>query len=161
MTSGVAIRPYEDRDLNGVIAVARDLQQAERIFFARMKTPDEIGESYVQHIRSEVQKHGGSLLVAEMTGQIIGYCTLLTRCDSSDQADEVLYHYAYVGDLAVTKAHRSGGIGSMLIDEAGRLAKSAGLSWLRLSVLASNAGARRFYARQGFAEHLVEVEKAL
>ena len=49
----------------------------------------------------------------------------------------------------------------MLIDEAGRIAKATGINWLRLSVLAPNAAARRLYARQGFAEHLIEVEKAL
>jgi ribosomal protein S18 acetylase RimI-like enzyme len=161
MTSGVAIRPYEDRDLNGVIAVARDLQQAERILFARMKSPNEIGESYVQHIRSEVQKHEGTLLVAELAGAIVGYCSLHTHCDSSDEADEVHYHFAHVGDLAVAEAQRSSGIGALLIEEASRIARAAGLSWLRLSVLASNAAARRFYARLGFAEHLIKVEKAL
>jgi GNAT superfamily N-acetyltransferase len=161
MTTEVSIRSYEESDLDGVIAVARDLQQAERRLFSRMKSPEGIGAEYVRHIRKQTEKHQGSFLVADLAGKIAGYCTLLTRCDSSDQADEVFYHYAYVGDLAVLKSERSKGIGSMLVDEAGRIAKAAGINLLRPSVLAPNTAARRFYARRGFAEHVIEVEKAL
>lgn len=161
MKAAVTIRSFEERDLDGVIAVARGLQRAELGMFSRMKSPEEIGADYIRRIRKEVEKHRGSFLVADLAGEIAGYCTLLTHCDSSDQADEVLYHYASVGDLAVAESQRSNGIGAMLIDEAVRIAKAAGLSWLRLSVLTPNTAARRFYARQGFAEHLIEVEKAL
>lgn len=161
MKAAVTIRGFEDRDLDGVIAVARDLQQSECVLFSRMKPPEDIGADYVRHIRKDVENHQGSFLVADLAGKIVGYCTLLTHCDSSDQADEVLYQYAYVGDLAVAEEQRSNGIGAMLINKAGRIAKAAGINWLRLSVLASNAAGRRFYTRQGFAEHLIEVEKAL
>lgn len=161
MTAGVAIRVFEDRDLDGVIGVAYDLQHAECLLFNRMKPPQDIGEDYFSNMRKEVEKHQGAFLVAERAGKIVGYCTLLTHCDSSDQSDETFYRYAHVWDLAVAAPHRSGGIGKMLIDEAERISRAAGIPWLRLSVLAANAAARRFYARQGFAEHLIEVEKAL
>jgi GNAT superfamily N-acetyltransferase len=161
MKAAVTIRSFEDRDLDGVIAVARDLQRSESVLFSRMKPPEDIKADYVHHICKDLEKHGGSFLIADMGGKVVGYCTLLTHCDSSDQADELLYTYAYVGDLAVAKQQRSNGIGAMLIDEAGRIGKAAGINWLRLSVLAPNAAARRFHAREGFAEHLIEVEKAL
>jgi ribosomal protein S18 acetylase RimI-like enzyme len=161
MKAAVTIRSFEERDLDGVIAVARDLQRAEFRLFSRMKSPEDIGPDYVHHIHKDVEKHQGSFLVADLAGKIVGYCTLLTHCDSSDEPDEALYHYAHVGDLAVAESQRNNGIGAMLVNEAGRIAKAAGISWLRLSVLAPNAAARRFYARQGFSEHLIKVEKAL
>ena len=161
MTAQVTIREFDDRDIEGVIAVARDLQAHERQLFSRAKLPAELGTDYVHHIRKVAADHDGTFLVAEWGGQVVGYCTLLTHCDSSDQSDETFYAYAYVGDLGVRADQRSSGIGSMLIEEATRIARAAGLKWLRLSVLAANGGARRFYARNGFAEHLVEVEKAL
>ncbi len=161
MKTAVTIRSFEEHDLDGVIAVARDLQKAERMLFARMKLPEDIGKDYVSQICKSVTDHEGAFLVAEIAGIIVGYCTLLTHCDSSDEPEEAFYRYAFVGDLAVAESRRSNGIGAMLIDEAGRIAKAAGINWLRLSVLASNAAARRFYARQGFAEHLIKVEKAL
>jgi ribosomal protein S18 acetylase RimI-like enzyme len=161
MTSRVTIRGFEDRDLEDVIAVARDLQHAESLLYSRMKSPQDIGEDYFSNMRREVEKHQGSFLVAELAGQVVGYCTLLTECDSSDDTDEALYRYAYVWDLGIAAQHRNGGIGKMLIEEVERISRAAGIPWLRLSVLAANAAARRFYARQGFAEHLIKVEKAL
>jgi ribosomal protein S18 acetylase RimI-like enzyme len=161
MTARVTIRCFDDRDLEGVIAVARDLQYAESLLFSRMKSPQDIGQDYFSNLSREVEKHQGSFLVAELAGQIVGYCTLLTECDSSDDTDEVLYGYAYVWDLGVAAQHRNGGIGKMLIEEAERISRAAGIPWLRLSVLAANAAARRFYARQGFTDHLITVEKPL
>jgi ribosomal protein S18 acetylase RimI-like enzyme len=161
MTTEVTIRSYDERDLDGVIAVARDLQYAESLLYSRMKSPQDIGEGYFSNMRKEVEKHQGSFLVAELAGQVVGYCTLLTECDSSDDTDETLYRYAYVWDLGVAAQYRNGGIGKMLIEEVERISRAAGIPWLRLSVLAANAAARRFYARLGFAEHLIKVEKAL
>lgn len=161
MKAAVTIRNFEERDLDGVIAVARDLQHAESLLYSRMKSPQDIGEDYFSNMRKEVENHQGSFLVAEQAGKIVGYCTLLTQCDSSEDTDEIFYRYAYIWDLGVAVPHRNGGIGKMLIEEAERISKAAGIPWLRLSVLAANAAARRFYARQGFTEQLISVEKAL
>jgi ribosomal protein S18 acetylase RimI-like enzyme len=161
MNAAVTIRGFEERDLEGVIAVARDLQHSESLLYARMKSPQDIGADYFTDMRKAVEKHQGSILVAELAGKVVGYCTLLTACDSSDDTDEVLYRYSYVWDLGVAAQHRSAGIGRILIEEAERIARAAGIPWLRLNVLAANAAARRFYSRLGFADHLITVEKAL
>jgi ribosomal protein S18 acetylase RimI-like enzyme len=159
--AAVTVRPFLAADIDEVIAVLRDLQASERELFPRMSAPEAMGADYIHAIRKEAEDAGGNLFVAEVDGKIAGYCTLLTRCDSSDELDEDPYEFAYVGDLGVLAAERSKGIGARLLEECETRARAAGIQWLRLSVLAANTRARRFYAAKGFNEHLIRLEKPL
>lgn len=69
--------------------------------------------------------------------------------------------YALVGDLIVTQAARGQGIGTALVAECERLARQAGEKWLRVTVLAANRRAGELYRRHGFAQQLIDMEKAL
>lgn len=161
MSFSVTIRDFAERDTAGVVTLAKELQAHEITRFDRMKPVEDIGEAYVAAIRAGVKEHQGRFLVAESDGTLVGYATLQTMCDSSEDSDEVLYHYAYVGDLVVASSHRGSGIGQMLVAACEHEAKAAELKWLRLSVLAGNDVARKFYAKAGFREHLLLLEKDL
>lgn len=139
----------------------RELQVHESSIYDRMKPVDAIGVWYVDHVKTEVAKYKGKFLVAENGKVLLGYATLLTEVTSADEPDEILYSYAYVGDLAVRMSHRSQGVGRALIEECEKIAKSAGQKWLRLGVLAANHGARKFYSRMGLEEKLLTLEKKL
>ncbi|MBL8790533.1 MAG: GNAT family N-acetyltransferase [Rhizobiales bacterium] len=157
----VTIRDYEERDQAGVIALARQLQAHELQYYERMKPVDAMDGSYVAHLIAEVSEHNGRFLVADDGTRLVGYCTLLTDRDSSDQFDEVLYRYAYVGDLVVATEARGKGVGALLIAQCEATARASGRAWLRLSVMAANSGARRFYSANGFEENLILLEKKL
>jgi ribosomal protein S18 acetylase RimI-like enzyme len=76
---------------------------------------------------------GCEVTLAETAGEVCGYIA----CDA-----------AQVASLAVTEGRRGEGIGARLMDHA-KAVRPAGL---RLWTFAANAGALRFYARQGFVE---------
>jgi ribosomal protein S18 acetylase RimI-like enzyme len=61
-------------------------------------------------------------------------------------------HSYYICGMAVDQAHRSRGIGSALLNEAGRAARQLGFAKLSLIVFEQNAGALRLYERSGFIE---------
>ena len=157
----VTVRDYVDIDKNGIIDLARQLQAHELAYYDRMKPVADIGEAYVTELRADVDKHKGRFLVARIAGRLVGYCTLLTHCDSSDEHDEIQYSFSYIGDLAVDQASRSQGVGSELIAACETIARAAGQKWLRLSVMAANTRARKFYAANGFNELLLRLEKPL
>ena len=69
--------------------------------------------------------------------------------------------HAHVDDLAVLASARSKGVGAALLDACEGLARAAGQRWLRLGVLATNDRARAFYARQGYGELSLTLEKKL
>jgi ribosomal protein S18 acetylase RimI-like enzyme len=158
---GVTIREYRETDRDQVIALARELQAHEIPHYDRMKPADQIGSWYVDHLIAGVGKHKGSFLVAETDAGLAGYATLFAEVSSEDEADEVLHTYAYVGDLVVSRASRGKGIGHALIAECEALARTAGQKHLRLTVLAENAIARRFYRASGFKDQFVYLEKLL
>lgn len=157
----VTIRDYRESDEAEVIALARELQVQERSTFDRMKPEDEIGPAYVAAMLGDVREHDGRFLVAERDGTLLGYCTLLTRRDSSEEHDEVFYTYSHVSDLTVAGRERGAGIGADLLAACETIAREAGQKWLRLNVQAANSGARRFYDRHGYRELLTLMEKAL
>lgn len=155
------IRAFRDSDSAAVLAIVRELQIHERQYFDRLKTPDDIGPWYIERLLADVAEHNGRLLVADCDGAVCGYVALLTDVSSEDEQDEILYTFSHVGDLAVLKSKRGQGIGRALMAECEGLARAAGQKWLRLSVLAGNQGARRFYQGFGLEEVFLTLEKKL
>ena len=56
----------------------------------------------------------------------------------------------YLQFIAVEKARRSDGVGSVLMDSFEERARASGSTRLSLDVTAKNEGARRFYERRGW-----------
>ena len=140
----------------------RDLQSHEFQIYDRSRPPETMGLWYIDRLKQETADGRGHILVAEgATGVILGYASLTTRVSAEDEKDEVPYTYAHVGDLGVLASSRSTGVGAALLAACEALARQAGQRWLRLGVLAANERARVFYARQGYGEILLTLEKKL
>jgi GNAT superfamily N-acetyltransferase len=157
----VAIRPYEDRDEGAVVELVRELQEHEGAFYDRMLPSWEIGSWYVLRALRDARGSGGEFLVAELEGRVIGYATVLVGQSSREMLDEVLYTYAYVGDLIVTRDSRRQGVGIALLEECERRARGAGEKWLRIGAIAANSDAARLYEQYGFAVQFLRMEKPL
>jgi diamine N-acetyltransferase len=56
----------------------------------------------------------------------------------------------YLHRLAVLPSRHGAGIGAICLDEAERRSAAAGATYLRLDMLAENAGVRHFYERRGY-----------
>jgi GNAT superfamily N-acetyltransferase len=161
MENSLRIRPYEQSDERAVVALVQELQRHEAAFYDRMLPPEDIGAWYVIGVLREAKDAGGDLLVALIDGRIVGYATLLANVSSKEERDEMLFAYAYVGDLVVEPQSRGKGIGRALLAECEKLARAAGRKWLRISVLAGNQAAHCLYAAFGFAELSHHMEKPL
>lgn len=161
MVHTLLIRPYELQDEPEVVMLAQELQHHEAGIYDRMAPPREIGSWYVTRILRNSRGSGGELLVAERHGRVIGYATVLLGQSSESAMDEVLYTFAYVGDLVVAEAARGQGIGKALLAECERLARAAGEKWLRVTVLSGNARAVSLYRRFGFDSQFIDMEKPL
>jgi GNAT superfamily N-acetyltransferase len=161
LMQAAVIRPYENRDEPQVVELVRELQNHESAFYDRMLPPMEIGSWYVWRALRDARGSGGEFLVAEQERRIIGYATLLVGQSSRAFLDEILYTYAYVGDLIVTKDARRQGAGVALLAECERRARGAGEKWLRIGAIAANSDAARIYERYGFAVQFLRMEKPL
>ncbi|MCA3560587.1 MAG: GNAT family N-acetyltransferase [Aestuariivirga sp.] len=139
----------------------RDLQAHEFRIYDRTRPPETMGPWYIDRLKQTTGEGRGHILVAEGDTGILGYASMLTRVSAEDERDEIPYTYAYVDDLGVLASARSRGVGAALLDACEAIAREAEQRWIRLGVLAGNERARSFYARQGYGEVLLTLEKRL
>lgn len=161
LPDGLTIRDYCDADEAGVLAVLRDLQAHEFAINDRARAPETMGPWYIGRLKQANAEGRGRILVAVNGSRVLGYASLLTSVSAEDERDEIPYRFAHVDDLGVLASCRSQGVGAALLEACEAIAREAGQRWIRLGVLAANPRARSFYARQGYGEVLVTVEKKL
>ena len=155
------IRPYlSDTDGEQLRACVIELQNFERELDLRMPSGEEIVDDYIVAMLFRCRMCDGQVLVADVDGELAGYVTMLNRVQSDDLDDGNL-EFGLIADLLVRKAYRGTGLGRELMTAAETFAKEHGVRWLRISVMAQNAAARKLYASTGFSEIYVELEKDL
>jgi GNAT superfamily N-acetyltransferase len=161
MSETITIREYRPEDAEPLLELMRELQGDLIPLFDRMLPLAELGAWYRDEMLADGVGPRGRTLVAELGGRLVGYAIVLLDQSSEEHRDEVLYTYAIVAELLVSRKLRGKGLGTQLLAECERIAKERGNKWLRIEVLARNGGARRLYERSGFSEHLVMLEKAI
>lgn len=83
------------------------------------------------------------ICLAEADGKIAGFLSIEVHREEKE--------YLYYDDFSVSAAYRGQGIGQQLMDRAEDYARSLGISAIVLHVEKSNASAKRFYEKRGFA----------
>jgi GNAT superfamily N-acetyltransferase len=145
-TTQATVREAGAGDVEGVAAAVASLL-AE--LGGRMPSREEM-EAEVQALLDDPQ--GGSLLIAEADGAIVGVLTA-----SWQRAIHVPGVYATVQDLWVDEAWRSRGVGAELVEAIASQARTRGVSRLEVGLpretFAAIASTESFYKRNGF-EHL-------
>ncbi len=157
----VELRDYAAHDRPQLIELVRELQHFEGTLFERMKPSAQIGDWYIDNMLADCARFAGSIFVAAQDGRLLGYATILTALTSKHEPDEIFYTYANITDLVVTEAWRGTGLGRRLLEECERVARTARVKWLRISVLASNDRAVQTYEKFGFAPLHLRMEKHL
>ena len=131
----------------GAVATAVESLLAE--LGGRMPSRAEM-EAEVQALLDDPQ--GGSVLIAEADGEIVGVLTA-----SWQRAIHVPGVYATVQDLWVDEDWRSRGVGAELVEAIASQARTRGVSRLEVGLpretFAAIASTQSFYERNGF-EHL-------
>lgn len=139
----------------------RDLQAHEFTINDRARPPETMGPWYIGRLKQATGEGRGRILVAVGDDKVMGYASLLTSVSAEDERDEIPYRFAHVDDLGVLASCRSQGVGAALLEACEAVARQAGQRWMRLGVLAANERARTFYARQGYGDVVITVEKKL
>jgi GNAT superfamily N-acetyltransferase len=160
MRNEVTIRDYAAEDADGLFGLMRELQRDLIPLDDRMLPLVQLAPPYRDSVLAECAAAKGKAIVADDAGRLVGYATVLLDIPS-DKRDEIPHSYAFVGELLVTRDARGRGIGTRLLAACERFAREGGAQWLRIEALAGNIDARRLYARSGFADRLVEMEKPL
>jgi ribosomal protein S18 acetylase RimI-like enzyme len=132
--------------------------------WTRMAQP---GEDILEVGRRRYEREGTpfsyqNCKMVELGGAVVGMLVAfpMTVDEGDEEPDPVLRPFSvleedqsyYVCGMAVDAAHRGRGIGATLLAEAETTARALGLRKLSLIVFEQNAGAKRLYERNGYAE---------
>lgn len=83
-------------------------------------------------------------LVAEIDSEVVGFALYCKRFEAHTRSRKL-----WLGDLVVTKRHRSRGVGEMLINALRQRAIELGCDGIVLELWAENSMARAFYGKAG------------
>lgn len=96
-----------------------------------------------------------NLFVARREGELCGFVMFHTQ----DGVYSESVSRGTVTNIFVLPAYRGEGIGSALLSKAENALYEDGVDLVTLEVLAENVDARRFYDREGYSPHRIEVAK--
>lgn len=132
-----------------------ELARAQRAFGSHLHAESNratIREAIVRHIIS-----GGLLVARDETETIVGFVMFGPESEQYEQD----VSRGIVQNIVVRPEYRNEGIGTELLSTAESELREVDFETVSLSVLADNEAARRFYARQGYEPHRVDLEKPL
>jgi GNAT superfamily N-acetyltransferase len=160
---GFRIRPYQDHDLGTVRAMLNGLQEYECSIEANRAHWADGGRAYAEWMLEESAQNQGAVLVAESEGgAVIG---LLTCWRAEDATDITVMPAArvhlYISELFVAEPWRGRGVAGALLAAAEAHARGIGVAQVTIGSLATNASARRAYAKAGFVDYEILLRKNL
>ena len=133
------LRSSRDQDVPALNEALAEVIR-EREFLGTLHPPS---LERMQNFCRRLHHAGVGQLLAELDGQIIGWC------DASRSVEEGFRHNATLG-MGVRKQWRGMGIGSRLLEAMLARCEADGIERVELSVYATNAPAIRLYERFGF-----------
>jgi uncharacterized protein (TIGR00290 family) len=156
-----AIRDYDPaRDAGALHACFVELQDYERALEPAQPPGAEAAAPYLEVLFTRCAEWNGRIFVGELAGRVVGF-TAVHAAVPHDEPDDPPGPYALVSDLVVLPEARRTGLGRALLERAEAYARAEGARLLRLDVLVRNEAARALYARAGFREKLLALEKPL
>ena len=142
----VSVRPAEDDDVVEIAGLVAMLA-------AELGDPTPVTPAYVADY---LHRPGCHALLAVRSSEVLGLLSYSFRPSLYHAADSCM-----VDELIVRLAERSGGIGTLLLNEVIRLAREGGCAEVSLGVMKSNQAALRFYLRHGFEDEALLLERHL
>ncbi|MCF3946351.1 GNAT family N-acetyltransferase [Acidiphilium iwatense] len=154
------IRPAAPDDHDALLSQFLGLNRYEHAISDDRRSDHQGALESLEGAWRNIAAKGGSALVVELDGRVVGHLFLLFEEDDVFIRDDVR-SYGYISSLFIQEAMRGSGVGKALMVEAERIAAARGVHRLMLYVLAENPNAQRFYADAGFAPHGLEMMKPI
>jgi len=123
-----------------------------------MPSGADIVDILIPHMLDSCATCDGMVLVAELSEAVVGFVTILAKV-KSEEIEEGDIEYGLVSDVVVASKYRKQGIGRRLLEAAESYAKTKGVRWLRIGVLAENHSADGLYDSMGFTRLYIEREQ--
>lgn len=154
----ITISTYDENDKDQLKALVIELHQYVKQFDENMPDASQIIDSYFDYLLVQVTQTEGTIHIAKISNQIIGYCVQFGRV-LNDEKDEKAYYYSYISDLYVKEDYRNEAVGKSLLEQAELYAKMINVESVRLNAFFENTQAIRFYNKNGYQSRVISLEK--
>ena len=117
---------------------------------------------YFEKTMKACGKNQGVMFLAKDGDKIIGMiCGHLSVYDKYDRADYKCLKSGIIEELIVSKNARASGIGMALMEKIENYFKELDCEYCHVAVFEPNMPARKFYAKNGYTERLINLSKKL
>jgi ribosomal protein S18 acetylase RimI-like enzyme len=159
-TMAVTLRTALPADRDAVIELIHRLNVFEADLTGDRRRDYDGATGYYNELLQRLARRQGRIVLAEAGGVVIGAMGYSLDEDAAYVTDDVRRH-GTVTDLIVHEEWRGRGIGQMLLREAERLTREAGLKRLVIGALVANEQAERTYRKFGFEPYVSLLIKEL
>lgn len=149
----VSLRTALLADRDAVIALIHQLNIFEANLTQDRSRDYAAAEAYYDELMRRLSGREGRIVIAETDDRIVAVMGFSVDQDAAYVVDDVRLH-GTVTDLIVHADWRSQGIGQMLLKEAERLTRQAGLNRLMIAALVANEKAEHAYRAFGFEPYV-------
>ena len=156
----IALRTAVPADRSAVVELIHQLNVFEADLVGDRRRDYGAAEEYYDELMQRLSRRNGRIVLAETEGVVVGVMGFSLDQDAAYVSDGLRNH-GTVTDLIVHDDWRGRGIGRMLLTEAERLTKEAGLKRLFIGVLVANERAERTYRAFGFEPYVSILSKEL
>ncbi len=144
MTSDrLVLRPADEADLARIV----ELLRLGAVPGGRPSTEDSGDLAPYRSALREIARMGGTVLVAERAGEVVGVCQLIVFRHLQSRGGRC----AEIESVHVHPDHRGAGVGEALLREAIERAREQGCYRVQLTSNTARPDAHRFYERLGFS----------
>ncbi len=158
--SSITLRTALPQDRDMVVELIHQLNVFEADLVGDRRRDYDGANGYYDELMMRLSRRNGRIVLAEESGTVVGAMGFSLDQDAAYVAAEFRSH-GTVTDLIVHEGWRGKGIGQMLLKEAERLTKEAGLKRLMIGALIANERAERTYRQFGFEPYVAFLKKEL
>ena len=156
----IALRAAGIRDRDAVVDLIQVLNLYEAGLAGDRKRHRAAASAYYDELAQRLAKRQGRIVLAMAGSTIVAAMGFAIDEDAAYVSDDVRRH-GTVTDLVVHEEWRGRGIARILLAEAERLTRKAGLRRLTIGALAANEKAERIYRSFGFEPYVSILVKAI
>ncbi|WP_414471994.1 N-acetyltransferase family protein [Microvirga sp. M2] len=158
--SSIRLRTALPHDRDTVVELIHQLNVFEADLVGDRRRDYDGANTYYDELMARLSRRNGRIVLAEEEGIVVGAMGFSLDQDAAYVAGDVRQH-GTVTDLVIHQDWRGKGIGQLLLTEAERLTREAGLKRLMIGALVANERAMRTYGRFGFEPYVAFLKKEL
>ncbi len=156
----ITLRTALPQDRDAVVELIHQLNLFEAELVGDRRRDYDAASTYYDELMMRLARRNGRIVLAEDDGIAVGAMGFSLDQDAAYVTDKVRSH-GTVTDLIVHAEWRGRGIGQMLLNEAERLTREAGLKRLMIGALVANERAVHTYTQFGFEPYVSFLKKEL